>query len=98
MNINASMISDLELRRKDECFKKFLLSFKMIKEDKVFYTISHSRFHRSCYFMEYLAAGFLHLLLPWGNELIESWLSIDWLGSIFGWIVKALIHFIFLCN
>ena len=78
-----------------EVIKNFGLSFKLIKEDKVLLLLSLIPILIGLLFYGILGGWVFTSVIPWGNELIQSWLSIDWLGSFLGWIVKALITILF---
>lgn len=78
-----------------EVIKNFGLSFKLIKEDKVLLLLSFIPVLIGLLFYGILGGWVFTSVIPWGNELIQNWLSIDWLGSFLGWIVKALVTILF---
>ena len=73
----------------------FYLSIKMMKEDKVLLLLSIIPVLIGLTFYGLLGGWIFTSIIPWGNELVASWLSIDWLGSILGWVVKTLITILF---
>tara|TARA_B100000886_G_C20384856_1_gene475568 strand:- start:582 stop:1307 length:726 start_codon:yes stop_codon:yes gene_type:complete len=76
-------------------FKNILMSFKMIMGDKVLLILSLIPVTIGLLFYGLLGGWIFTSIIPFGNELIQTWLSIDWLGSILGWIAKALITILF---
>ena len=73
----------------------FLLSFRMLKEDKILLFLSSIPVVIGLLFYGLLGGWIFSSIIPWGNELVQGWLSIDWLGSILGWVVKTLITILF---
>jgi CysZ protein len=78
-----------------EVVKNFLLSLKMIKEDRVLLLLSLIPVFIGLIFYGLLGGWIFTSVIPYGNEIVQGWLSIDWLGSILGWVFKALISLLF---
>lgn len=73
----------------------FVTALKMIKEDKVLLLLSFIPVFIGLIFYGLLGGWIFTSVIPWGNDLVQGWLSIDWLGSFLGWIVKAIISILF---
>ena len=78
-----------------EIIKNFGLSFKMLKEDKVLLLLSLIPIFIGFIFYGLLGGWIFSSVIPWGNEIAMGWLSVDWLGSILGWLFKALVTILF---
>ena len=78
-----------------DVLKNFTLSLKMMKEDKVLLGLSLIPVFIGLVFYGLLGGWIFTSVIPYGNEIVQGWLSIDWLGSILGWVFKALVTILF---
>ena len=67
-----------------------LVSIKMIKGDRVLLLLSLIPVLIGILFYGLLGGWVFSSVIPWANDLLQNWLSIEWLGAILGWIIKAL--------
>ena len=78
-----------------DLIKNFLLSIKMLKEDKILLLLSFIPVLIGLTFYGFLGGWIFTAIIPWGNDIMQNWLSIDWLGVFLGWIIKALMTILF---